>query len=262
MYIRQTGRLLVYSIFIVGTAGCGKSLLTHTMKDWFISKSSSVITVNLDPGAESLPYQPDVDIRLYVDIHQLMEKYQLGPNGALVLAADMIATRVEELQNDIDSYSPDYVIFDTPGQIELFAYRPSGEFLTRQLESEEKAMLYVYDAWLCTNPQNFLSLSLLASSVKLRLKLPFLPVMNKVDLAPGEAKNVIRWSKEPETLVDDISETARGEDHTLYSSLAQALVENEFIEGLIPVSASTAEGMEDLSGALTMLFRGGEESDE
>jgi GTPase SAR1 family protein len=232
------------------------------MKDWFISKSSSVITVNLDPGAESLPYQPDVDIRLYVDIHQLMEKYQLGPNGALVLAADMIATRVEELQNDIDSYSPDYVIFDTPGQIELFAYRPSGEFLTRQLESEEKAMLYVYDAWLCTNPQNFLSLSLLASSVKLRLKLPFLPVMNKVDLAPGEAKNVIRWSKEPETLVDDISETARGEDHTLYSSLAQALVENEFIEGLIPVSASTAEGMEDLSGALTMLFRGGEESDE
>lgn len=252
----------MYSVFVVGTAGCGKSLLTHTLKDWFVSKSSSVITVNLDPGAESLPYQPDVDIRLYVDVHQLMDRYQLGPNGALVLATDMLATRVEELQNDIDSYAADYAIFDTPGQIELFAYRPSGEFLTKQIESEEKAMLYVYDAWLCTNPQNFLSLSLLASSVKLRLKLPFLPVMNKIDLAREEAGNVMRWSKEPETLLDDIASFSKGEDITLYTSLAQALVDNEFIEQLIGVSASTSEGMEDLSGALTMLFRGGEESDE
>jgi GTPase SAR1 family protein len=252
----------VYNIFIVGTAGCGKSLLTHSLKDWFTSKGSHVITVNLDPGAESLPYQPDVDIRLFVDIHQLMQRYQLGPNGALVLATDMAASKLEEIQDDIDSYNAEFVIFDTPGQVELFAYRPGGEFLARQLSADEKALIFVFDAWLCTTPENFLSLTLLASSVKLRFGLPFLPILNKVDLAGEDAQRVIRWAAEPETLLRDISGSLKGDDYLLYRSLTDDLIKNEFIERLLPVSASTNQGMEDLSGSLTMLFKGGEESEE
>jgi len=252
----------MYSVFVVGTAGCGKSLLTKSLKDWMVMKGANVITVNLDPGAESLPYQPDVDVRLYVDIHELMQRYQLGPNGALVLATDMIATKLNELQEDIDSYRSDYALFDSPGQVELFAFRPSGQVIAKGLSSEERALIFIYDAWLCNSPENFLALSLLASSVRLRFSIPFVSVLNKVDLAREEAGKVISWSSEPEKLLDDLSSSLKGEDHLLYTYLADALIKGEFIERLIPASAATTEGIEDISGSLSMLFRGGEESYE
>ena len=70
-----------------------------------------------------MPYKPDVDVRDYIDIRTLMETYNLGPNGSLVMASDMIATRLDDIQTEVDSLNPDYVIIDTPGQIELFAFR-------------------------------------------------------------------------------------------------------------------------------------------
>jgi len=189
-----------------------------------------------------------------------MQRYQLGPNGALVLATDMVATKLNELQEDIDSYRADYALFDSPGQVELFAFRPSGQVIAKGLSSEERALLFVYDAWLCNSPENFLALSLLASSVRLRFSIPFISVLNKIDLAREEAGRVISWSSEPEKLIDDLS--LKGEDHLLYTYLADALIKGEFIEKLIPVSAATTEGIEDISGNLSMLFRGGEESYE
>jgi hypothetical protein len=41
----------------------------------------SVITVNLDPGVQKLPYNPHVDVRDYVTLEEVMEKHKLGPNG-------------------------------------------------------------------------------------------------------------------------------------------------------------------------------------
>ena len=80
-----------YIVFIVGTAGSGKSRLTEAFGNWLKMSKQDVATVNLDPGVDSLPYSPDIDVRDYVNISELMEKYQLGPNGALIMAADLVA---------------------------------------------------------------------------------------------------------------------------------------------------------------------------
>ena len=130
----QTGVRLIFhlqmdAVYITGTAGSGKSLLTSRLFQWYKDTKSFPITLNLDPGAVNLPYKPDVDVRDYIDMQTLMERYDLGPNGSLVMASDMIATRLDEIQNEVDSLNPDYVIVDTPGQIELFAFRASGPFM-------------------------------------------------------------------------------------------------------------------------------------
>ena len=78
-------------IFIIGTAGSGKSLLTSAFSDWLRMKRQHVISVNLDPGVRHLPYAPDVDVREHISLDELMERYMLGPNGGLVLASDLIA---------------------------------------------------------------------------------------------------------------------------------------------------------------------------
>ena len=81
----------MFVVFIIGTAGSGKSQLTATFGEWLKMSKQDVVTVNLDPGVSTLPYSPEVDVRDYVDVGNLMEEYGLGPNGALIMAADLIA---------------------------------------------------------------------------------------------------------------------------------------------------------------------------
>ncbi|MEM4736602.1 MAG: ATP/GTP-binding protein, partial [Nitrososphaeria archaeon] len=61
----------MYTIFLTGTAGSGKSTLTSVLKKWYEERESYAITLNLDPGALKLPYEPDVDIRQYIDVQQI-----------------------------------------------------------------------------------------------------------------------------------------------------------------------------------------------
>ena len=81
-------------IFVTGTAGAGKSLLTSKIKEYYAKNATFPITLNLDPGVASLPYSPDIDVRDYVDVNSLMEQYELGSNGSLIMANDLIATKL------------------------------------------------------------------------------------------------------------------------------------------------------------------------
>jgi radical SAM superfamily enzyme YgiQ (UPF0313 family) len=64
----------LYVTFVIGTAGSGKSLLVSSFSDWLKLKKQNVITVNLDPGVIKTPYTPDVDVRDFISIDELMDK--------------------------------------------------------------------------------------------------------------------------------------------------------------------------------------------
>ncbi|MEM3793813.1 MAG: ATP/GTP-binding protein, partial [Candidatus Bathyarchaeia archaeon] len=142
--------------FILGMAGTGKSSLTGALRDWLRLREINVLALNLDPGALSLPYDPDVDVRSMINVYQLMEKYQLGPNGALIMAADLIADHLEEVVAIVEELEPEFLLVDTPGQIELFAFRESGPFIVNNMPGE-KAVVYLLDAPFSRNPLNFVS---------------------------------------------------------------------------------------------------------
>jgi len=82
------------AIFVTGTAGSGKSMLTSKILEYYQTNGVFASVLNLDPGVESLPYRPDVDVRDYVDIVQIMKQYDLGPNGSMIMANDLIAQRL------------------------------------------------------------------------------------------------------------------------------------------------------------------------
>src|SRR2546422_389825 len=79
------------NVYLIGTAGSGKTTFTHAFRTWMQSQGLDAITVNLDPGAERLPYDPEVDIRDWIRLEEIMDEQGLGPNGAQVVAADMLA---------------------------------------------------------------------------------------------------------------------------------------------------------------------------
>ena len=247
------------SIFVSGTAGSGKSLLSSKLYEYYTKNGVFASILNLDPGVDNLPYTCDIDVRDYVDYVSIMQQYELGPNGAMVIATDLIASKIDDIQNEINQVNPDYLIIDAPGQIELFAYRSSGSFIVESISSDEKTNVFLFDGALITRPVNFVSIALLATSVRLRLNLPTINVLTKTDLIREETKDILRWSTSLKTLESAIAEEADGESYSLTTNILRGLNLGGFAQGLIPVSNVTEEGFVNLEGALSRILNLGEE---
>jgi len=249
------------AIFVTGTAGSGKSMLTSKILEYYQKNGVFASVLNLDPGVESLPYSPDVDVRDYVDIVQIMKQYDLGPNGSMIMANDLIASKIDDIQNEIHGVNPDYLIVDTPGQIELFAYRASGPFFIQNIDASEKTNIFLYDGTMIASPTNFISISLLATSIKLRLGLPTINVMTKTDLIPDKIDQVLKWSSDPISLEEELK-TLEGETYSFATDILRTLNIGEFAGDLIPISNLTGEGMVNLQAALSRIINLGEEVED
>ena len=250
------------TIFISGTAGAGKSLLTSKLYDYYTKNKAFAAILNLDPGVENMPYTCDIDVRDYVDYVSIMQKYDLGPNGALVMANDLIASKIDEIQNEVNRVNPDYLIVDTPGQIELFAYRSSGPFLVENISSEEKTNIFLFDGALITTPVNFVSIALLATSIKLRLNISTVNVLTKTDLIGTKLKDILQWTTSLSKLEDAIGKEADGETYSLTTNILRGLNFGGFAQGLIPISNVTGDGFVNLEGALSRILNLGEEMED
>jgi GTPase SAR1 family protein len=247
------------AVFVAGTAGSGKSLLTSRLVQWYRDRGAFAATLNLDPGVASLPYEPDIDVRDIIDIGTLMENFGLGPNGALVMASDMIATKMDELQSQVDELNPDYVIVDTPGQIELFAFRTSGPYFVSNLQVDNKATIFAFDGTLVSSPINFVSIALLASSVKLRLKTAQINALTKRDLVTDRLKEILEWAGSSHVLEIALNGEKETEYSLLSKDLSRSMAKAGFAPGLVAVSSITMNGILNLSAALARTLNQGED---
>ncbi len=247
------------TIFVSGTAGAGKSLLTSKLYEYYTKNGAFAAILNLDPGVENMPYTCDVDVRDFVDYVSIMQKYDLGPNGALIMANDLIASKIDNIQNEVNRVNPDYLIVDTPGQIELFAYRSSGPFLVENISSEEKTNIFLFDGALINTPVNFVSIALLATSIRLRLKIATVNVLTKTDLIGAKLKEILQWTTSLSTLENAIGKEADGDTYTLTTNILRGLNLGGFAQGLIPISNVTGDGFVNLEGALSRILNLGEE---
>jgi GPN-loop GTPase len=247
------------AIFITGTAGSGKSLLASGLLKSQTDNGQFSIILNLDPGVANLPYEPHVDVRDYIDIQTIMETYDLGPNGSLLMASDMVATRLEEMQEQVDELNPDCVIVDTAGQIELFAFRASGMYFVSNFRADNKAMIFTFDGMLVSSPINYVSVLLLASSVRLRLNTSQINVLTKRDLVIERLKSILQWSSS----ITALEAALNSEKDTLSSlfskDLVRAVAKSGLMEGLVAVSSVTTSGMVNLTASLARILRQGED---
>jgi GTPase SAR1 family protein len=247
-------------IFIIGTAGSGKSLLTAAFAEWLKITKQETIYVNLDPGASRLPYTPDVDVRDFVRIDDLMDKYDLGPNGALVMAADLIADQIEVITREVEEFDADVVLVDTPGQMELFAFRASGPFIASELTKQPKAIVYLFDSLFSLNPLNYVSNLFLSAAVYNRFLTPQIHVLSKIDmLEQKDLDTIVDWSAKPPALERAIEEKLSGTRRLLSRDMMHAIYQLGLRFLLTPISAKTNVGMLNLNTALERIFTGGDQ---
>ena len=252
-----------YYIVMVGPAGSGKSYLTSALSEWLEDQQLSVLRLNMDPAAEWLPYSPDIDVREYVDARKVMKEYNLGPNGALIVSVDMLVNHIDKIKEELDSVRPNYVIIDSPGQLELFAFRTSGPLVLDQLVGGDKvASLFLLDATYVTSPSIYASMLMLLASVFVRLKKPLIPVLSKTDMVSrNHVEKLLSWSEDPLIFSEALSEETH-RDMQL-SMLAQNIV--DLLENLglswipIPVSSLTGAGLSEVYASLQRIFSGGED---
>ncbi len=244
-------------VYFIGTAGSGKTHLTKAFSDYLEFKKISHIIVNLDPGADELPYEPDVDVREHFTLEGIMEKYKVGPNGAQIIGADLVGTIAEDLRDEIELYDAKIVLVDTPGQMELFTLRRSGEVIVRSFGRENGVMVYLFDPVVSKTPSGFVSLVFMASSAIFRLNLPQVLVLAKADvLEEREVETIVRWSSDPEELYSDLTLES---EKALSLELFLMLKDSGLFRPLIPVSAVTGRGMDDIYDGIQEVFYGGED---
>ena len=246
-------------VFIIGTAGSGKSLFTAAFTEWLKMNKQDVAIVNLDPGVLKLPYPPDIDVRNYVDAGDIMEKYGLGPNGAAIMAADLIADEFENITRDIDEAHADFVLVDTPGQMELFAFRASGPYIVNELTKEPKAIIYLFDAVFSINPFNYVSNMFLSAAVYNRFFQPQVHLLSKIDLLPKkEVSHIVEWSGNPRALEDAIEAKLEDTKRLFSQNMLRAIRQLGMQFHLTPVSAKTNEGLIAVNTILERLLMQGE----
>ena len=189
------------NVYFVGTAGSGKSTMVGAFKKWLDDNEIDSIIINLDPGAEKLPYVPDIDIREWINLEDVMSQCGLGPNGAQIAAADLMAVNIDKISSVLDTYDVDYVLIDTPGQLELFAFRESSQVVVKALGKERSLMVYLSDPTLYRSANGFVSTMTLASLVQFRMNMPIINLLSKADvLKENEIDRIIDWYNNPDSL--------------------------------------------------------------
>jgi GTPase SAR1 family protein len=251
------------NLYFAGTAGCGKSTLTGTFQQWIRNEGYEAITVNLDPGVETVPYEPDVDIRDWVRLSEIMKEYGLGPNGAQVLAADMLALNVGEVVDVIHGFGTDYVLIDTPGQLELFAFRQSGRVVLDAFDRESSVLLFLFDPVIARNPNGFVTSMMLSATVQFRLDIPMISALSKSDLLSDEERAMLdRWGQDKYSLWSDLGDEAADDSQTpINMEFLQALETVGSVGGMGFVSSDTWEGIPDIYSIVQQLMEGGEDVD-
>ena len=249
-------------VYFVGTAGSVKSTLVKSYRDWLGNNGIDCMTINLDPGVDMLPYDADIDIREWVALDEVMGEYNLGPNGAQIVAADLMAVNIKKITDLLDGVRTEYVLVDTPGQLELFAFRESSNVIVEAFGKEKSMVVYLSDPMLCKTSNGFVSNMVLSSLVEFRLQLPVINILTKADLMKDEDRDrMISWFENSDSLYDDLLDNDANPQTVVGMELFKA-VESVGIFGQIrAVSAVENTGLEEIYSATQLEFFGGEDID-
>ena len=250
----------MYTAFLVGTAGSGKSYLTNSLSNYLKTNEVDVVTLNMDPGVLRLPYAPDFDVREYINIEQIMSEFELGPNGALVAAVDLITSQSDVIYEEINNRSPDILLIDTPGQMELFAFRPTGFVAAKQIARASSALIYLMDTNLCHDPYGLINSMILSLSVQMRFFFPQLNVISKSDIVePHVLEEMQDWLEDGFKLEDAINERVKGEQRELALKLFRTIEELDIFPETFPISAKENFQIDILYGKLQNIWQSGED---
>ncbi|KAI0866569.1 GPN-loop GTPase 3 like protein [Xylaria cubensis] len=200
-----------FGVMVMGPAGAGKSTFCASLITHLQLNRRSAFYVNLDPAAETFEHSPDLDIRDLISLEDVMEEMGLGPNGGLIYCFEFLMENLDFLTDALDSLTEEYlIIFDMPGQIELYTHVPIlpalVRFLTRTGSLDIRlCAAYLLEATFVVDRAKFFAGTLSAMSAMIMLEVPHINILSKMDLVKDQVrrKDLKRFINPDSGLLDD-----------------------------------------------------------
>ncbi|KAF8520886.1 cytoplasmic protein [Hysterangium stoloniferum] len=170
---------------VIGPPGCGKSTYAHGKYQLLTALKRPISVVNLDPANDDIPYPCPISISSLITLQQVVETHHLGPNGAMLYCMEYLEANYDWLAAELEKLGKDaYVVFDFPGQVELWTNHVSVRRIVDRLAKSgfRLAAVHLCDAHTVTDAANYVSALLLSLRTMLQLELPHINVLSKIDL--------------------------------------------------------------------------------
>lgn len=240
--------------------------------------------VNLDPAAETFEYQPFIDIRDLIQLDDAMEDEELhyGPNGGLVFCIEYLLENSDWLRNQlcgvgddedeegaadgVEEPDDDYILFDMPGQIELYTHLKAGQQLAKLLESWNFRLCSVFlvDSQFMIDGAKFLSGTMAALSVMVNMELPHVNILSKMDLLSKTSKGQLDkyLEPDPQALLGEVTnESSWGRKYRKLSETIGLLIEDFSLVRFTPLNINDEENIADLLLMIDNVIQYGEDAD-
>ena len=243
--IKLPKNMKTINLIVLGMAGSGKTTFVEKLEEEIANKDKESYIINLDPAVMNTLYEPNLDIRDTIKYKEVMSSNNLGPNGAILTSLNLFSTNIDKVVTLLENKTDlDFVVMDTPGQLEVFSWSASGKLITDSFSLIFPSILiYIVDIPRCNNPNTFSSNMLYALSIMYKMKLPLLLAFNKLDIAKDN--KVLEWMQDFESLQEALK---KKDDYisTFSSSLSLLLAEFYKTIKYVSVSSKTGEGFDEL----------------
>ncbi|KAM9306424.1 GPN-loop GTPase 3 [Pholidichthys leucotaenia] len=238
-----------YAQLVMGPAGSGKSTYCSTILQHCEVLNRSVQVVNLDPAAEHFSYPVMADIRELIQVDDVMEDPSLrfGPNGGLIFCMDYFSNNFDWLEESLGHVEDDYILFDCPGQIELYTHLPVMKQLVEQLQMWEFRVcgVFLVDSQFMVESFKFISGVMAALSAMVSLEIPQINVMTKMDLLSPRAKKELQKYLDPDmySMIEDSSDSIRSSKFKKLTRAICELIEDYSMVRFLPLDRTDEEGV-------------------
>ncbi|PLN83924.1 hypothetical protein BDW42DRAFT_163860 [Aspergillus taichungensis] len=172
-----------FAQLVIGPPGAGKSTYCNGMHQFLGAIGRKCSVVNLDPANDQTSYPCALDVRDLVTLEDVMSEDRLGPNGGVLYAVEEVEQNFDWLEEGLKELGDDYILFDCPGQVELFTHHSSlrNIFFKLQKLGYRLVVIHLIDSYNLTLPSMYISALLLSLRSMLQMDLPHLNVLTKID---------------------------------------------------------------------------------
>ncbi|KAJ7368233.1 GPN-loop GTPase [Mycena albidolilacea] len=271
-----------YAVLVTGPAGAGKTTFTASFLTHLAASRRTAHLVNLDPAASatSFEYEPVIDIKDLVSLEDVMGELNYGPNGGLVYCFEYLLQNMDWLEEELGGFDNDYLIFDCPGQIELYTHHPFLPTLVQNLTRMgiRTSAVYLIESQFMEDKYKFFSGVLSAMSAMVNLEIPWINIMSKMDLVTsnpedplGGARNGFRGRRNIARYLDPdplLLASARGQEgntanprfHALNQAIVQ-LIEDHPLVSFLPLDLTSSDSLETVISHIDYTMQYGEDEE-
>nr|XP_008380272.2 GPN-loop GTPase 3 isoform X4 [Malus domestica] len=151
----------------------------------------------------------------------------------------------EWLTEELDNYTDDdYLVFDCPGQIELFSHVPVLRNFVEHLQRKnfKVCVVYLLDSQFITDVTKFISGCMASLSAMIQLELPHVNILSKMDLAPRKKDIEDFLYPEPQVLLSELNQRMAPQFAKLNKSLIE-LVDDYSMVSFLPLDLRKSSSM-------------------